>query len=71
MENLVLNLGKVLSKAELLLINGGAPPCYEFCADPTLDQYFVRPQGCTCSSSGGGGGGNTGGDDGNGPVDPV
>ncbi|MGG6231627.1 hypothetical protein [Tenacibaculum sp. SDUM215027] len=51
MKKSILNLGKVLNKADQKEINGGLPPC--FCsANPVTcpDNLTLVP--CTCNSSG-------------------
>ncbi|WP_299124038.1 hypothetical protein [uncultured Tenacibaculum sp.] len=78
MKKSILNVGKALNKAEQKSINGGQQfygPCFEWCADPYLQQIFWKPLNCNCNTGGSGGnsGGGTpgGGNPGGGPVDPV
>ena len=62
MKKSILNLGKALNKAEQKTVNGGqvfGGPCFEWCADPEIQEMFWKPMYCSCNS---GGGGNSGGD---------
>ncbi len=74
MEKLILNLGKTLNKAEQKTINGGQVfngPCFEWCADPYIQQMYWKPLNCSCNSGSGGSGNGNSGNSGQGPVDPV
>lgn len=75
MKKSILNLGNALKKAEQKNINGGQEfrgPCFEWCADPYLQERYWKPLFCSCNTGGGSGGsGNNGGGGGNSGNDPV
>ncbi|RBW54650.1 hypothetical protein DS884_17010 [Tenacibaculum sp. E3R01] len=70
MKKSILNLGKTLNKVEQKTISGGQVfngPCFEWCADPDIQQMYWKPLYCNCNTGGGNsGGGNGGGDNGGG-----
>lgn len=54
---------KSLSRNEQKTINGGDPPCFEWCFDEDLQDHFPLAE-CSCGSNGGGPGGGNGNGDG-------
>ncbi|CAL2060326.1 hypothetical protein [Tenacibaculum sp. 190524A05c] len=73
MKKSILNLGNALNKAEQKNIKGGQVfngPCFEWCADPYIQELYWKPLFCSCNTSGGGGGNPPGGGN-DGPTDWV
>ncbi len=73
MKKSILNLGKALKKADQKNINGGQVfngPCFEWCADPYIQELYWKPLYCNCNTGGSGGGNPPGGGD-DGPTDWV
>ncbi len=63
MKKSILSLGNALNKAEQKTINGGQVfngPCFEWCADPHIQELYWKPLFCNCNTSGGGNGGGSG-----------
>jgi len=50
---------KTLSRMEQKTINGGDPPCSEWCFDEDLQEHFPLAE-CYCGSGGSGGSGGGG-----------
>lgn len=75
MKKSILKLGKALNKLEQKNINGGQVfngPCFEWCADPYIQQMYWQPLNCSCNTgSGNNSNGNNGNGNNGGPVDPV
>ncbi|KAB1151712.1 hypothetical protein F7018_18050 [Tenacibaculum aiptasiae] len=74
MKKSILNIGEALNKAEQKSINGGQPfygPCFEWCADPYIQQNYWKPLNCSCNNRGGNTGGGSNGDGDHGPVEPA
>ena len=73
MKKPILNLGNTLNKAEQKNIKGGqvfGGPCFEWCADPYIQEMYWKPYNCSCNTGGSGssGGGSWGDNDSNTPV---
>lgn len=75
MKKSILNFGNALNKSEQKNIKGGQVfrgPCFEWCADPYLQELYWKPLYCSCNSGGSGGGNNNPpGGGGGGTNDPV
>ncbi|WP_442264472.1 hypothetical protein ACSIGC_08850 [Tenacibaculum sp. ZS6-P6] len=73
MKKSILKLGNVLNKAQQKTIAGGnsvfTGPCFEWCADPDIQELYYKPLFCNCTVSGGGTSPGNPGD--GGPQDPV
>ncbi|WP_299678637.1 hypothetical protein [uncultured Tenacibaculum sp.] len=73
MKKSILKLGKVLNKTQQKTVAGGGSvftgPCFEWCADPDLQEMYYKPLFCYCRN--GGGGNPPGNPGGGGPQDPV